>query len=75
MGRKGSARIIWQRWNGDFRVWLINPRRGRHREEIASGYRSFPQGEHLIFYVIQNRGIVIIGILHQRMDAYNYFSR
>jgi toxin ParE1/3/4 len=49
--------------------WLAeDPRRGRPRPEIAPGYHSYPEGAHLIFYLIRADGIDIIGIPHQAMD-------
>jgi toxin ParE1/3/4 len=49
--------------------WLAaQPRRGRHRADIAEGYYCFTEGAHLIFYLIRDGGIDIIGIPHQAMD-------
>ncbi len=45
-----------------------NPRLGIPRNEIKPGYRSFPQGSHIIFYVIDDTEIEIISIPHQRED-------
>lgn len=53
--------------------WLAdNPELGRKRYEIASGYRCFAQGQHLIFYIVREDGIDIIGIPHQSMDIRSY---
>ncbi|NBC31138.1 MAG: type II toxin-antitoxin system RelE/ParE family toxin [Alphaproteobacteria bacterium] len=55
--------------------WLAaNPHLGRKRDEIASGYNSFPQGSHVIFYIICNDGIDIIGIPHHAMDHTRFFN-
>ncbi|WP_041716941.1 type II toxin-antitoxin system RelE/ParE family toxin [Alloalcanivorax dieselolei] len=55
-------------------VWLAeNPSRGRHRQDIKKGYHCYPQGSHLIFYVINEWGIDIIGIPHKRMDIEEHF--
>lgn len=49
--------------------WLArNPELGRRREEIAAGYRSFPHEAHVIFYLVRDGGIDIIGVPHQAMD-------
>jgi toxin ParE1/3/4 len=45
-----------------------NPELGRQRPEIVSGYYSFPAREHIVFYLISDRHIDIIGILHGKMD-------
>ena len=46
-----------------------NPRLGRARSEVAQGYRSLPCGKHIIFYIISNETVEIIGIPHARMDV------
>jgi toxin ParE1/3/4 len=45
-----------------------NPGLGRQRPEIVPGYYSFPAREHIVFYLISDRHIDIIGILHGKMD-------
>lgn len=55
--------------------WLAeNPRLGREREDIAPGYRSFPEGPHVIFYLICGDFIDIIGMPHAARDLPNYFE-
>ena len=46
-----------------------NPRLGRQRDEVKPGYRSFPQGRHIVFYVFAAGSIEIIGIVHQSADV------
>ena len=46
-----------------------NPELGRERKEVKQGYRSFPQGRHVIFYIIAQTQIEIIGIVHQSADV------
>ena len=54
--------------------WLAeNPKLGKHRMDVAEGYYSFPQGEHVVFYLIGDKGIDIIGIPHKEMDIITYF--
>ena len=54
--------------------WLgENPQLGKHRPDVAEGYYSFPQGEHVVFYLIGDKGIDIIGIPHKEMDIITYF--
>jgi len=54
--------------------WLAeNPKLGKQRPDIAEGYYSFPQGEHVVFYLIREKGIDIIGVLHKEMDIISYF--
>jgi toxin ParE1/3/4 len=55
--------------------WLAeNPRLGKHRPDIQEGYYCFLQGSHLVFYILRERGIDIIGIPHQNMDIISYFD-
>ncbi len=45
-----------------------DPELGRQRSEIGPGYYSFPVQKHIIFYLISDNRIDIIGILHGKMD-------
>ena len=54
--------------------WLAeNPQLGKHRMDIAEGYYSFPQAAHVVFYLIRDNSIDIIGIPHKEMDIITYF--
>lgn len=54
--------------------WLAeNPNAGRERNDVQSGYRSYPEGNHIIFYIIQEESIAIIGVPHQSMDIDAFF--
>ena len=56
--------------------WLVeNPQLGKHRSDVMEGYYSFPQGEHVIFYLIGQEGIKIIGVPHKEMDIISYLLR
>jgi toxin ParE1/3/4 len=44
------------------------PALGRARAELGEGLRSFHQGKHVIFYLRRRRDVVIVDILHERMD-------
>jgi len=55
-------------------AWLAeHPNLGRHRPDVQEGYYSYPQGSHVVFYLIREDGIDIIGVPHQRMDVMSYF--
>ena len=50
--------------------WLSEqPFAGRERDDVHPGYRSYPQGSHIIFYVIDDDYVDIIGIPHKSMDV------
>lgn len=54
--------------------WLAeNPQLGKHRSDVSEGYYSYPQGQHVIFYLIGQECIEIIGIPHKEMDTVSYF--
>jgi toxin ParE1/3/4 len=56
--------------------WLAeDPRRGRARPDVREGYHSCPEGSHMIFYLIREGGIDIIGVPHQAMDASAHLRR
>lgn len=49
--------------------WLAeHPMAGRERGDVHPGYRSFPEGSHVIFYMVVDDGVDIIGIPHKSMD-------
>ena len=55
--------------------WLAkNPLMGKSREDIKTGYLCFPEGAHLIFYIISQRQIDVIGIIHQKMNVENHLN-
>lgn len=57
-------------------LWLAkHPQIGKHRPDLCEGYYCYPQGSHIIFYLIHSAGIDIIGIPHQSMDINRYFER
>lgn len=43
-----------------------------HPVDIREGYFKYPVGAHLVFYRFNETGLVIIRILHQRMDVGRY---
>ncbi len=56
-------------------AWIAeNPLLGKKRDDVKSGYYCFPEGMHLIFYMIGNTGIDIIGIPHQNMDIVTHLE-
>lgn len=55
--------------------WLAeNPQLGKHRPDICEGYHSFPEGQHVVFYLFDSRTLDIIGIPHKEMDSISYFQ-
>lgn len=55
--------------------WLARqPSEGKIRTDVADEYYCFPQGQHLIFYLIRDGEIDIIGLPHKAMDVEHYFE-
>jgi toxin ParE1/3/4 len=54
--------------HGRFAELARSPSLGRSPDEIAPGYRSIVQGRHIVFYRITARELIILRILHGRMD-------
>lgn len=55
--------------------WLSShPFAGKHRSDIHKLYYSYPQGQHVIFYIITTSTIDIIGIPHKDMDIIGCFQ-
>lgn len=52
-----------------------NPHLGRQRDEVKAGYRSFPQGRHVVFYLVVPAGIEVIGIVHQSADVDSHLGQ
>lgn len=50
------------------------PSLGRDRSDVAAGYRSFPEGRHLVFYIEIENGIAILGVPHASMDVAAHFD-
>lgn len=54
--------------------WLAeNPLLGKRRTDIGEGYHSFPEGEHVVFYLFDSGNLDIIGITHKEMDTISHF--
>jgi toxin ParE1/3/4 len=50
-----------------------NPHLGRSRLELGTGGdRSYPVGEYLIFYRVQQDRVLVAHVLHGRRDLHEY---
>jgi toxin ParE1/3/4 len=45
-----------------------DPRRGRPYDEVREGYRAHLAGSHMLIYRVLENGIVVVRVLHSRMD-------
>ena len=46
-----------------------NPHLGRGAGSLAPGLRRHEFRSHVVFYVAKSEGVLIVRVLHQRMDA------
>ncbi|MDE2711760.1 MAG: type II toxin-antitoxin system RelE/ParE family toxin [Acidobacteriota bacterium] len=46
-----------------------NPRLGRSAESLATGLRRYEFRSHVVFYLEESGRIVVVRVLHERMDA------
>lgn len=66
---KQRAKLYIQALDSRFEQLGQNPQLGQRRDAIKLGYFSFNEGSHVIFYKHSaDDAIMIIRILHQRMD-------
>lgn len=49
-----------------------HPYLGRVRNDLRSGYRSFPLGQYLVLYRVRKPSVVILHIVHGRRDLRRY---
>ena len=68
-----AAARIRQEILATYNTLLTFPRMGRFRDELRKGLRSFPSGDHMIFYRETANGIKIVRVLHGSQDVYSVF--
>ena len=52
-----------------FRLLADEPKLCRERTEFDPPVRIYHQASHLIIYLVDDQGIVVVRILHERMDV------
>lgn len=63
-----QARLYRDGFNNCFEVLAQNPQLGRSAAELAPNLRRYEHQSHVVFYIPRDTGILIVRILHQRMD-------
>ena len=49
--------------------WLAeNPSVGLPRDELLAGVKSFPEGQHLIYYMTDAAQLIVLRVKHQSAD-------
>ena len=52
-----------------------NPSMGSVADDIQPGYRRFTHESHVVFYRTSGSNILVIRILHKRMDIKEHFDK
>ncbi len=66
---KKQRNLYVKQFDDTFHELAAKPSMGKKCDEIREGYKRFPQGSHVIFYMQSDEtNIRIIRILHKRMD-------
>ena len=63
-----QTRLYLQQLRDRMSTLADNPDSGKQRDDIKSGYHSYYEGSHAIYYRIRDTYIEVIDVLHQRMD-------
>jgi toxin ParE1/3/4 len=66
-GRAQSLRYLKQ-LKDSFDTLAVSPKIGNAREDIAQDLRSYVCGEHVLYYYASPACLIVVHILHQRMD-------
>ena len=45
------------------------PALGRGADRLAPELRRYPYRSHVVFYMLENEGVLIVRVLHESMDA------
>lgn len=51
-----------------------NPDIGVNRDNLFEGFISFPYESHVLYYVKDSEGIIIMRVLHEHMDAKKHLA-
>lgn len=57
-----------------FHALANHPMQGIERPELRTGLRSFPEGKHIIYYLPETTQIIIVDILHEKMDPMRHID-
>lgn len=49
-----------------------NPKLGKTHDDLAKGIRGFGYQSHTLYYIEDKEGIVIVHVLHKKMDVYSH---
>jgi toxin ParE1/3/4 len=69
-----QARIYIETLHKTMLMLAANPSLGKSREELFTEAKSFPVGQHIVFYKRCFDGIEVARVLHQHMDHLAQFD-
>ena len=73
---KSQRALYLKQFDDAFHLLADSPDAGVNCDFIKQGYRKFPNISHVIFYrVVEGSQIVIVRILHKRMDVEISFKK
>ncbi|MFA6218444.1 MAG: type II toxin-antitoxin system RelE/ParE family toxin [Erythrobacter sp.] len=67
-----QARRYRDQFQACFDSLADNPLLGRSADDLAPGLRRVRQQAHVVFYRVTDRDLLIVRVLHQRMDFEQY---
>ena len=67
---RGYLNDLHQRFND----LAERPALGRGAEQFAPGLRRYPYRSHVVFYLRENGDVLIVRVLHERMDTPRHFD-
>jgi toxin ParE1/3/4 len=67
-----QARVYRDGLEACFRALAANPNLGRRAERLAPMLKRYKHHSHEVFYLATNHEILIVRILHERMDFGRY---
>jgi len=56
-----------------FEELATHPVLGRNAEPLAPGLRRYPYRSHVVFYVPEDQGVLIVRVLHESMEPRRHF--
>ncbi|MGB5830775.1 MAG: type II toxin-antitoxin system RelE/ParE family toxin [Thiohalocapsa sp.] len=57
-----------------FQILADNPGVGRSAAQLSPDLRRHAHQSHIVFYVPREKGVLIVRVLHARMDAKRHFG-
>ena len=68
-----QARRYRDRLEKCFQILAEKPRLGRSAEQLAPDLQRFEHESHIVFYIPKGYGVLIVRVLHEKMDVPKHF--